>query len=236
MHLFYHPEIKGEIHTLDPEESAHCIKVLRLRENDIIYLTDGTGSLFKSVIISANQKKCELQITDVKKNHNKPGYELHIAIAPTKNIDRFEWFLEKSTEVGISRITPLICERSERRIIKPERLKKIIVTAMKQSLKTYLPVLENQLDFKSFLNQELTGLKFLADCRENTKDHLFGKCRPGIETTLLVGPEGDFTEGEFKLAAEKGFQSVSLGDSRLRTETAGVVACHTIYLCNTAVK
>jgi len=234
MHLFYHPEIKGEQHTLDAEESAHCVKVLRLRENDIVYLTNGKGSLFKSVISLSNPKKCELQIIETLKDYKKPDYLLHIAIAPTKNIERFEWFLEKATEIGISRITPIICERSERRIIKPQRLKKILVTAMKQSLKTYLPVLDNQVDLPGFLDQNQNGLRFLADFREIADNHLFEKCKPGVETTVLVGPEGDFTEREFNLAHEKGFQSVSLGDSRLRTETAGIVACHTVYLCNNA--
>ncbi len=157
---------------------------------------------------------------------------MHIAIAPTKNIDRFEWFLEKATEIGINEITPLICHRSERRIVKPERLLKVMTSAMKQSLKAYLPKLNLQKNFSEFQKNEFAGLKLLANCEENSSNHLSKYCSAGSHITILIGPEGDFSPEEIEHAGKSGFRSVSLGNSRLRTETAGIVACHTVYLAN----
>jgi 16S rRNA (uracil1498-N3)-methyltransferase len=232
MHLFYDPSIAGHSHFLDQQESAHCVRVLRLKENDIIYLTDGAGYLHKSKIISANPKKCELQIIETLKEYNKSPYYLHIAIAPTKNIDRFEWFLEKSTEIGINEITPIICDRSERRIIKHERLIKVISSAMKQSLKAYLPNLNEQINLRDFLKKADEGLNFVANCEEDSTNHLYKNCQPGGKTTILIGPEGDFSEEEISTALQMGYKNISLGNARLRTETAGIVACHTVSVFN----
>lgn len=232
MHLFYDPTVAGYSHFLDQQESSHCVRVLRLKENDIIYLTDGAGNLHKSKIVSANPKKCELQIIETLKDYNKSPYYLHIAIAPTKNIDRFEWFLEKSTEIGINEITPIICERSERRIIKQERLIKVVSSAMKQSLKAYLPKLNEQINYREFLKKSNDGLNFLANCEENPANHLFKKCQPGEITTILIGPEGDFSNEEIASAILAGYKNISLGNARLRTETAGIVACHTVSVLN----
>ena len=232
MHLFYDPSVKGHYHTLDQHESAHCVRVLRLKENDIIFLTDGEGHLHKSKIISANPKKCELQVIETLKDYNKSPYYLHIAIAPTKNIDRFEWFLEKSTEIGIDEITPIICEHSERRIIKHERLNKVISSAMKQSLKAYLPKLNEQTNMRDFLKKADNGLNFLANCQEDPANHLFKNCQKGARTTILIGPEGDFSDEEIASAIQAGYKNISLGTARLRTETAGIVACHTVSVFN----
>ena len=232
MHLFYDPSVAGHTHFLDQQESAHCVRVLRLKEDEIIYLTDGAGHLHKSKIISANPKKCELQIIETLMDYNKSPFYLHIAIAPTKNIERFEWFLEKSTEIGINEITPVICTRSERKIIKHERLVKVISSAMKQSLKAYLPKLNEQVNLREFLKNTDEGLNFLANCEEDPANHLYKNCKPGEKITILIGPEGDFTAEEIDSAIKKGYKSISLGNARLRTETAGIVACHTVSVFN----
>lgn len=232
MHLFYDPKISGNFHTLDPKESVHCIRVLRLNKNDIVYLTDGMGQLYKSKIIAANSKKCELKIIETFSEYNKPSYYVHIAIAPTKSIERFEWFLEKVTEIGINEITPIICERSERRIIKPERLTKVISAAMKQSIKAYFPKLNKLIFLPEFLKTSLPGNNFIANCEENPENHLLKHVSRGDSATILIGPEGDFSPAELELALNANYKSISLGISKLRTETAGIVACHTVNLLN----
>lgn len=232
MHLFFDPTISGNRHILDQQESTHCIKVLRLKENDIVHLTDGLGNLYKTIIALAHPKRCELEIIKILSDYNKRNYQLHIAIAPTKNIDRFEWFLEKATEIGVDEITPLICEHSERRVIKPERLIKVISSAMKQSLKTYLPRLNELTPFNRFIENEIAENKYIANCEENPSIHIHNYYTPGDSITVLIGPEGDFSDVELTAAINKGFRSISLGSSRLRTETAGIVACHTVYLSN----
>ncbi len=230
MHLFYIPKIKGDRLSLNEVESKHCVRVLRLTEGDKVQLVDGTGGFFDAEIEHANPKKCALKILTKQLNSAHHPYYLHIAIAPTKSIDRMEWFLEKSTEIGIDEITPLLCRYSERKNLKPERLKSILVSAMKQSLKAYLPSLNELTNFKDFIVQPFEGKKFIAHCYEGQKIALKTNIQPEDKMLILIGPEGDFSEEEVELAKANGFTEITLGKSRLRTETAGVVACHTVNL------
>ncbi len=232
MHLFYTPDIKSSSYALDKEESTHCVKVLRLKEGSLIHLTDGKGNLYKAQLLTSDPKECLVEIKETIPEFGKRGFYLHIAIAPTKNIDRFEWFLEKATEIGIDEITPLFCEHSERNIIKPERLQKIITSALKQSLKTYHPVLNEAVKFNHFIQTFFDGKKYIAHCEENKKTSLQSACQKGENALILIGPEGDFSNPEIINAIENNFLPISLGNSRLRTETAGIVACHTINLLN----
>lgn len=232
MHLFYTPDINGNRYTLDETESKHCIRVLRLKEGEQIRLVDGRGSFYDAVISLAHPKACQVEITRTEHEVGKRNFRLHIAIGPTKSIDRFEWFLEKATEIGIDEITPLLCRYSERKSIKPPRLENIITSAMKQSLKAYRPVLHEMTVFKDFVSQTFPGNKYIAHC-EPTERKLLSHILPQKEDVImLIGPEGDFSPEEIRLALDNGFQPVSLGESRLRTETAGVVACHTVNLLN----
>jgi 16S rRNA (uracil1498-N3)-methyltransferase len=232
MQLFYAPDLTGEYYTLEEQESKHVIKVLRMRTGDTIILTDGKGRLCTAELSSVDPKSCEVRIVDVKEEYGKRNYYLHIGIAPTKNINRFEWFLEKATEIGIDRIIPIICQRSERKVIKKERLDKVITSAMKQSLKAYHPLLEESRSFRDLIEQEFIGQKFIAYVEEGEHASLMSQYRPGEDVLILIGPEGDFSPEEVAKAIENGFEVVSLGRSRLRTETAGVVAVHTIAIAN----
>lgn len=233
MQLFYTPEINNEYYTLNQEESRHCVKVLRLSEGSLLHLTNGAGALYKAEVVEANIKACKLKVIEKTEAYNKRNNYLHIAIAPTKNIDRFEWFLEKSTELGIDEITPLLCEHSERKIIKPERLERIIVAAMKQSLKAYKPKLNPLTSFNNFVKSDFSNVNMLiAHCEKDKKVLMQNACKPGDSVCVLIGPEGDFSKNEIDTAFSKGFQGISLGESRLRTETAGLAACHTVSLIN----
>ena len=231
MNLFYTPKINSEIYILDQDESRHCIKVLRLKIGDEIFLTDGKGNLFKCELIEDNPKKCTVRVVDIQKEYEKREVKIHLAVAPTKNISRFEWFLEKATEIGVDEITPIISEHSERKIIKPERLNKVITAALKQSLKAYHPVLNEMKKFKEFIDIDFAGEKYIGFCEDNPE--LLKKIYPkGKDALILIGPEGDFSKKEIQIAKQKGFIPISLGDSRLRTETAAVVACHSINFMN----
>ena len=227
MQLFYCPELLNDATFLSNEESSHCFKVLRMRVGDHIHLIDGVGGFYEAEITIASQKKVIFNV--IKKwNQAKKPYSLHIAIAPTKNNDRFEWFLEKVTEIGIDEVTPLICDHSERKIIKNERLEKIILSAAKQSLKSKLPKLNKVTSFKDFMDKTHSIHSFIAHCLPCKKKTL--KNVVNSDSTILIGPEGDFSILEVELALKNNFIPVSLGHSRLRTETAGVIACHTIAL------
>ncbi|MDD4108175.1 MAG: 16S rRNA (uracil(1498)-N(3))-methyltransferase [Prolixibacteraceae bacterium] len=232
MQLFYLPEITGNNIILNSTESKHVIKVLRLVKGDIIGLTDGKGGLYKAEITIADSAKCGLNIIEIQKEFEKRNFYLHMAVAPTKNIDRFEWFLEKSTEIGIDEITPLLTEHSERKIIKPERLEKVIIAAMKQSLKAYKPKLNELTPFRKIIAANSFEEKYIAHCYDGEKQGLKTIAGKGKNILILIGPEGDFSTDEIKVARETGFTEISLGNSRLRTETAGVVACHIINLVN----
>lgn len=232
MHIFYTPDLSGNSYTLDETESKHCVRVLRLEQGDEIILVDGKGGFFTAEIVDPNPKRCAVKVIKSEVNFGKRNCRVHIAIAPTKNIERIEWFLEKATEIGIDRITPLLCRFSERKEIKNERLEKVMISAMKQSLKATLPQLDSLTRFSDFITLPFEGQKFIAHCDEQHRDLLKKMITPHQNYLILIGPEGDFSAEEIELAIRAGFHPVSLGESRLRTETAGVVACHTFNLLN----
>lgn len=233
MQLFYNSSI-NETETsfvFDKEESKHIIKVLRKKESDILFVTNGLGFLFKTEIKLASDTKCTVNILSFEKQE-KVKYNLHLVVAPTKMNERYEWFLEKATEIGIQEITPLICEHSERKIIKVDRFLKIIESAMKQSLHLYLPKLNEPILYKDFINKKFSGQKFIAHCEETDKKSLKKELISNEDITILIGPEGDFSLKEIQLAIENKFIPVSLGNTRLRTETAAIVACHSVAFAN----
>ncbi|MHC1704240.1 MAG: 16S rRNA (uracil(1498)-N(3))-methyltransferase [Tenuifilaceae bacterium] len=232
MQIFYAPTISSPLFTLNEEESKHCIRVLRMETGDEITLVDGKGNLFKTRIVKPEAKRCEVEIFETIHEFEMRNFYLHIAIAPTKNIERFEWFLEKATEIGINEITPILCEHSERKVINHDRLEKIIVSAMKQSVKAYLPKLNQLITFKQFIQQRTDGEHFIAHCNKKELIHLKDKVATKVKTTILIGPEGDFSPFEVTQALQNNYTEISLGKSRLRTETAGVVACDIINLIN----
>ena len=234
MQLFYHPTVsEDDVEVIFPkEESRHIVKVLRKKEGDVLHLTNGKGWIFTTEVIAAQMKNCVAKVTASEKQEPLP-YALHLAVAPTKMNDRYEWFLEKATEIGISEITPLICDRSERKVFKKERFERVLQSALKQSLHTYFPVLNEPIAFPDFLKVSDAEEKFIAHCEETSdKKFLSKELRPKQNVTILIGPEGDFSSEEILAAREAGFQAVSLGNSRLRTETAAIVACHTVALIN----
>jgi 16S rRNA (uracil1498-N3)-methyltransferase len=232
MHIFYTPDILGKNYILNETESKHCVRVLRLEQGDEITLVDGRGGFFTAEIAEPNPKRCLVNVVKSELNFGLRNYQVHIAIAPTKNIERIEWFLEKATEIGINRVIPLLCRYSERKEIKAERLEKVMVSAMKQSLKAYLPQLDPLTKFNDFISQPFDGQKFRAHCDEQHRDLLKKLVVPNQNYLILIGPEGDFSSEEIEAAIKAGFRPVTLGDSRLRTETAGVVACHTFNFLN----
>ncbi len=228
---FYTPDINLS-QTLCEEESLHCIRVLRYKKGDEILLTDGKGTTYNAIITNPNPRQCEFQIVSWEKQQKNHDFHLHIAIAPTKNIERVEWMVEKCTEIGIDEITPLLCRFSERKQIRLDRLEKIILSATKQSLNPYLPKLNPLTDYNDFINQYDAQTKFIAHCYKDQKQELKDLIQKGKSAIILIGPEGDFSEKEVELALSKGYLPVSLGKSRLRTETAAIVACHTAVLLN----
>ncbi len=234
MQLFYHPELTTDTKqfTFDKIESRHLVRVLRKNAGDTVFITNGLGQLFTSIITVANDKKCLGIISTVESKKKHWNYHLHIAIAPTKLSDRFEWFLEKATEIGIDEITPIICDHSERKIIKTERMEKIIQSAAKQSLKFHFPKLNKPIKFNQFLKSEFDGQLFIAHCEEIEKKSLKSALKQHLRTTVLIGPEGDFSTKEIQQSLEHKFIPVSLGESRLRTETAGIIAVHSVAFIN----
>jgi 16S rRNA (uracil1498-N3)-methyltransferase len=234
MQLFYTPEIdpKSPNYFLNEEESKHCIRVLRLEKGSEVQLIDGKGGLYAAIIQDPHPKRTILQITSVTTAFNKRNHYLHIAMAPTKNIERMEWFLEKATEIGIDEITPIICQRSERKEVKVDRLNKIITAAMKQSLKAYHPVLNESMSFKQLLSKPFEGQKFMAHCEDTEKTDLKSTLKNNSEYLILIGPEGDFSPAEIDDALLSGFKAITLGDSRLRTETAALEACFEVNFLN----
>ena len=232
MQLFYSNDIKDNIINLDSGESLHCIKVLRKRRGDVIYVLDGRGSIYEAAVKEEHPKHCVLEILSVEKEppHN---VRIHIAISPTKTGDRWEWFLEKVTEIGVDEITPVICERTERSKVNIDRAEKILVSAIKQSKSLYLPVINEPVSFPKFVRKTgINSVKFIAHCGEASTKELKDTYIGGSNMLILIGPEGDFSESEIALAKEYGYKEVSLGTNRLRTETAGIVACHTFKLLN----
>ena len=231
MHVFYTPDIQTRAE-LPEEEAAHAVRVLRLEAGDEVTLTDGKGCFYRAEISAASNKRCLVNVLETLPQEPLWQGHLHLAMAPTKNMDRTEWLAEKATEIGFDELTFLNCRFSERKVIKTERIQKILVSAIKQSLKARLPKLNEMTDFNRFIRQPFNGQKFIAHCYEGEKSLLKDIVRRGEDALVLIGPEGDFSEEEVKLAVEQGFQPISLGGSRLRTETAALVACHILNLCN----
>ncbi|WP_448137688.1 16S rRNA (uracil(1498)-N(3))-methyltransferase [Sphingobacterium siyangense] len=236
MQLFFTPDLNPSLENfiLSEEESKHAIRVLRMDTGDRLHLVDGRGGLYEAQIIDPHPKRTVLTILNVEEEFQRPKYHLHIAVGPTKNIDRIEWFLEKATEVGIQEITPVICEHSERKEVKLDRLNKVVVAAMKQSLKAYLPKLNPAVSFKQFLREIPTeGVqKAIAHCVDAEKKYLNQVLEPAQHYIILIGPEGDFSEEEIDLALQMGFHPISLGEARLRTETAALATCMEVSLLN----
>ncbi len=236
MQLFYSPDIISNTLPqqvqLAEEESAHCVRVLRKKAGDTIQITDGRGGMFDAVVINNDPKKCLVTVISAFAILPRRPYRLHIAVAPTKNTDRIEWFLEKATEIGISEITPVICEHSERTVLRTDRLQKILISAMKQSMNLHLPLLNEPVKLADFLKREYFGQKFIGYVEEKQEVLLKQRYQKGSDCLVLIGPEGDFSKDELKEAKQKGFEAISLGNSRLRTETAALVATMTINLLN----
>ena len=234
MQLFLNQHINTDTSQIqfDKEESRHIVRVLRKKEGDTLYITNGKGLLFTSEIIVASDKKCITKIVKTEEKPNHRNYYLHIAIAPTKNNDRLEWFLEKATEIGIDEITPIICKNSERKVVKTERLSKIIQSAMKQSLQFTLPKLNDPIKFSDFIKQEDNNSLYIAHCEKTEKKTLKTIASKNANYTILIGPEGDFSTTEIEQALAKGYQPTSLGNTRLRTETAGLAAVQNIAFIN----
>ncbi|AXG71917.1 ribosomal RNA small subunit methyltransferase E [Kordia sp. SMS9] len=233
MQLFYTPALTPDTkhYTFSKEESKHIVRVLRKREDDVLQITNGKGTIFSAKITLADQKNCRVAIISYEFQKAK-NYKLHLAVAPTKMNDRYEWFLEKATEIGIDTITPIICDRSERKVIKAERFEKIIQSATKQSLSAYFPKLNPAISFSNFISTHQNEQLFIAHCEEDDKKSLKEILKTQKDVTILIGPEGDFSTKEIALAIEHNYVPVTLGDTRLRTETAAIVACHSVAFLN----
>lgn len=235
MIIFYSPDI-ATCPELDEEQSGHAVRVLRHKEGDQLVIVDGIGNFYDAHIVNAHPKHCTVEIDKVTEEESWP-YFVELAVAPTKNLDRMEWFLEKATEMGINRFVPLKCRFSERKELKTERMKKIAVSAMKQSLKATLPIVEVMVDIKTYLKEDFDGQKFIAHCFKDAPRKLLSKeINPGAKVRVLIGPEGDFSEEEIQLAIDNGYTPISLGDQRLRTETAALASVHTIHIINELAK
>lgn len=233
MHIFYTPDIAQNTYTLNEEESKHCVRVLRLPIGSQVNLVDGVGGFYTAEITSDNPKKVVLSILHVEREFHKRNHYLHIAVAPTKNIDRIEWFLEKATELGVDEITPIITDRSERRVVKEDRLNKVITSAVKQSIKAYHPKLNEAISYDAFMKLPFEGDKLIAHCiDQGEKQYISDLVVPHQKYLILIGPEGDFTPEEVNLALNKGFKALTLGDNRLRTETAALSVCFEINYLN----
>jgi 16S rRNA (uracil1498-N3)-methyltransferase len=233
MQIFYAPGITGSIWTLDEKESRHCIRVLRMKKGTPVKLIDGKGNLYEGVIKDPDTIKCTISVSNVINDFEKRNYRLHIAISPLKNPERFEWFIEKSVEIGIDEITPLICRNTEKQSVKAERLNKIIVSAMKQSLKAKITLLHEPAAFNDFIGRERAEAMLIAHCSSLTEKNSIAEVyKRGDDALFLIGPEGDFSEDEIRSALDRDYKPVHLGSSRLRTETAGIAACHSIYFLN----
>lgn len=233
MHLFYTPDIENDgFYQLNEEESKHAVRVLRLNIGDEVWLTDGKGVMMQAKLTDNHPKKCNLQITKRFTDYGKRNYRLHMAVAPTKNISRFEWFLEKATEIGVDEITPILCEHSERNSIKTERLNKVITAAVKQSLKAHHPKLNSLKKFGDILKEKGESKMLLAWCNATEEDRIEKFAGAKEDILIFIGPEGGFSNHEIEEAQNVGVKLVSISSSRLRTETAAVVACHSLAFIN----
>lgn len=232
MHIFYTPDITSKEHLLSEQESKHASKVLRLKAGDEILLVDGKGGKYLAEISVNAGKRTMVRVLSEEKVASRSTHRLHMAIAPTKNMERLEFFLEKATEIGVDEITPLLCSHSERKVIKDERLERVVIAAMKQSVKAFMPKLNPLTKFVDFVKESVEAEKYIAHCYDKPKTALKDVATQGTSSIVMIGPEGDFSEEEVALAEANGFQAVALGKERLRTETAGIVACHTMNLMN----
>ncbi len=233
MQLFYNHTltVSSKEIIFSREESKHISKVLRKKENDLLHITNGAGGLFVAEITFSNPSQCIAKIVSYQETP-KRTYRLHLVVAPTKMNDRYEWFLEKATEIGIDEITPIICDHSERKVIKLERYERIILSAVKQSLQSYVPKLNPAISFSEFMKKKHTDQLLIAHCEETQKQSLKDVMTPQSSTTILIGPEGDFSSPEIGMALSKGYIPITLGATRLRTETAAIVAAHSIAFLN----
>ncbi len=235
MILFYCNDIQGDFANFSEEESKHCTQVLRKKPGDAVHFIDGVGHWYEGQITEATKRQVVVKIMVKHVGTDHTSFRLHMAVAPLKNMDRFEWFLEKATEIGVDEITPLLTKHTERSKLRYDRLEKIILSAAKQCLRTRLPILNELVDFEDFIKKFETktpGARFIPHCHVANLPHLKNNCPAGADVTILIGPEGDFSEAEVQQAMARGFKEVGLGANRLRTETAGIVACHTVHLVN----
>ena len=225
MELFYCPDIQEDTISLGQEESRHCITVLRFRQGDRINIVNGKGLLCEGIIRKADTRQCQVELLNIQHNYGKTDYYIHLAMAPVKNHDRFEWFLEKATEIGINEISPVICKRSERSSVRLSRAEKIMISAMKQSGRAYLPRLNRESPLSDFMKTCKQSVKMIAHCATGNRISLINGLLQPADICILIGPEGDFTQDEIRQALQYSFTEVSLGDNILRTETAGLVVC-----------
>jgi 16S rRNA (uracil1498-N3)-methyltransferase len=233
MQIFYTPEISGNIAVFSRDESGHCLRVLRMHRGDRIFFTDGKGNMYEGIIEKDDPDAMRVSITGRKSNAHLKSYRLHVAISTLKNVNRLEWFIEKAVEIGIDEITPLLCVRTEKKRIRRERLEGLILSAMKQSVKTTLPRLNEPAFFGDFLGKPSAKRKLIACCDDGFDRQAINTAVSGHnDIVILIGPEGDFTAEEVRQAIRAGYMPVHLGPSRLRTETAGVAACCSVYLAN----
>lgn len=225
MNLFYSTEINNDIAVFDEEEARHCIQVLRKRAGDGIRFADGKGNWYDGQILETGKKSFTAKVVRSWQEQHPPP-PLHLAVAPTKSMERFEWLLEKATEIGVGQLTPLLCKHSERKILRPERLERVLLAAMKQSLRATKPVLNEMVAFEKFVaGQNLVAQRYIAHCHSEELPHLSTTLKPAQSVLIMIGPEGDFSEAEVELALNNGFAAISLGSARLRTETAAIAAC-----------
>ena len=233
MQIFYSRQFRDNICELDQTESAHCIRVLRMKKGSRVNIIDGNGNFYEGIIDDPDPRACKILLHHSESDFEKRSYKLHIAISPLKNQERFEWFVEKSVEIGIDQITPVLCRNTEKPAIKKERINKIIISAMKQSVNAFRPVLNGETSFQEFLRLRFDGCKMIAHCHSDIdRDSISGVYTRGQDAVIMIGPEGDFAREEVLQAVSAGFIPVHLGRSRLRTETAGISACHSVYFIN----
>jgi len=233
MQVFYAPDISGRSYSLDETESKHIIRVLRMKKGDPVKVIDGKGNMYEGTVAEPDPKKCLIEVLSVHRDFEKRDYRLHIAISPLKNHERLEWFVEKAVEIGIDEITPLICKNTEKPGIKADRIRNIIISAMKQSLKAKEPALNRARSFSEFMNEKYEGRLMMAHCHSDiNRKRIEEVYRRGEDALIMIGPEGDFSKEETEATLSNLFTHILLGSSRLRTETAGVAACHSVYLIN----
>jgi len=234
MQLFYTPDVNpaNPQYLLNEEESKHCVRVLRLVNGEDVRLIDGRGGFYAARILDAHPKRTLLQVLSVQTEFNKRNHYLHLAVAPTKNIERMEWLLEKATEIGVDEVSFLVCQRSERKELKLDRLNKIVTAAVKQSIKAYVPILNEPVAYSQFIRRSFAGQLFIAHCEDGEKTSLRSELKQGSHYLILIGPEGDFSSNEIADALNNGFKAITLGESRLRTETAALEACFEVNFLN----